>query len=76
MSYFLDIPLFQDPLAEYVKVEPRHLGVGMYQHDLSEARLKRGAEEVVQECVSFMGEWGKVCCAVVVQLQFRTCGCV
>ena len=45
----------QDPLSELVKVEPHHLGVGMYQHDLSQARLSAALEQVVEECVSFVG---------------------
>lgn len=44
-----------DPLAEYVKIEPKHLGVGMYQHDLPEKDLNRILEEVVSECVSRVG---------------------
>lgn len=46
----------QDPLAEYVKIEPKNLGVGMYQHDVSETKLKKNLEEIVVECVSFVGE--------------------
>lgn len=45
----------QDPLSEFVKVEPKHLGVGMYQHDMPEARLNQSLDEVVMECVSFTG---------------------
>ncbi|XP_053696973.1 uncharacterized protein YdcI [Sabethes cyaneus] len=45
----------QDPLCEYVKIEPRHLGVGMYQHDLNEKSLSETLDEVVMECVSFVG---------------------
>ncbi|XP_059483672.1 S1 RNA-binding domain-containing protein 1-like isoform X2 [Neocloeon triangulifer] len=45
----------QEPLAELVKVEPKHLGVGMYQHDLADSKLKLTLDEVVQECVSFVG---------------------
>lgn len=45
----------QDPLSEMVKVEPKHLGVGMYQHDVSEKRLNATLDEVVSECVSFVG---------------------
>ena len=45
----------QDPLSELVKIEPQHLGVGMYQHDLSQARLTTALDEVVSECVSFVG---------------------
>ncbi|XP_068083252.1 S1 RNA-binding domain-containing protein 1 isoform X2 [Anabrus simplex] len=45
----------QDPLCELVKVEPKHLGVGMYQHDVPEKRLSSTLDEVVSECVSFVG---------------------
>jgi len=45
----------QDPLSELVKIEPQHLGVGMYQHDVSQAKLKAALEEIVVECVSFVG---------------------
>ncbi|CAK9797490.1 S1 RNA-binding domain-containing protein 1 [Anthophora plagiata] len=45
----------QDPLAELVKVEPKHLGVGMYQHDLPEKQLLTSLNEVVSEAVSFVG---------------------
>lgn len=44
-----------DPLAELVKVEPKHLGVGMYQHDINERHLSESLNEVVMECVSFVG---------------------
>ncbi len=45
----------QDPLAEMVKIEPQHLGVGMYQHDLPLKRLEEGVNEVMEECISFVG---------------------
>ncbi|KAG8300259.1 nucleic acid binding [Homalodisca vitripennis] len=45
----------QDPLSEMVKVEPKHLGVGMYQHDVPEKQLNATLDEVVSECVSFVG---------------------
>lgn len=45
----------QDPLSEYVKIEPKHLGIGMYQHDLPEAKLKKNLDEIMIECVSFAG---------------------
>ncbi|XP_046397929.1 S1 RNA-binding domain-containing protein 1 isoform X2 [Ischnura elegans] len=45
----------QDPLAELVKIEARHLGVGMYQHDISDSKLRSTLDEVVIECVSFVG---------------------
>src|SRR5262249_13220274 len=45
----------QDPLAELVKVEPRSLGVGQYQHDVSPAALERRLAEVVDSCVNEVG---------------------
>ncbi|KAL7730237.1 hypothetical protein ACLKA6_016506 [Drosophila palustris] len=44
-----------DPLSEYVKIEPRHLGVGMYQHDVNEKTLTETLNDVVSECVSYVG---------------------
>nr|CAH8862796.1 unnamed protein product [Trichobilharzia regenti] len=45
----------QDPLAELVKLEPKHLGVGMYQHDIPERRLVGAVHDVMEECISFVG---------------------
>jgi len=45
----------QDPLAELVKVEPRSLGVGQYQHDVAPAALERSLAEVVDSCVNQVG---------------------
>lgn len=45
----------QDPLTEYVRVPPQHLGIGMYQHDIPVKKLEVALEEVVIECVSFVG---------------------
>ncbi|XP_032676852.1 S1 RNA-binding domain-containing protein 1 isoform X2 [Odontomachus brunneus] len=45
----------QDPLAELVKIDPKHLGVGMYQHDLPEKQLMNALNEVITEVVSFVG---------------------
>lgn len=44
-----------DPLSELVKIEPKHLGVGMYQHDLNEKSLKSTLDDIVTECVSYVG---------------------
>lgn len=44
-----------DPLAELVKIEPQHLGVGMYQHDINKKDLMESLNEIVSECVSFVG---------------------
>jgi uncharacterized protein len=45
----------QDPLAELVKIEPRAIGVGQYQHDLGQARLGQALEAVVEDCVNAVG---------------------
>ncbi|MGH9023820.1 MAG: helix-hairpin-helix domain-containing protein, partial [Acidimicrobiia bacterium] len=45
----------QDPLAELVKIDPRSIGVGQYQHDLAEARLSRSLDAVVEDCVNAVG---------------------
>ncbi|MGH3787255.1 MAG: Tex family protein [Pseudonocardiaceae bacterium] len=45
----------QDPLAELVKIEPRSIGVGQYQHDLPEAALSRSLDGVVEDCVNAVG---------------------
>ncbi len=46
---------FQDPLAELVKVDPKSIGVGQYQHDVSPHSLKRGLDLVVDSCVNQVG---------------------
>jgi protein Tex len=45
----------QDPLAELVKIEPKSIGVGQYQHDVDQGRLKTALEEVVESCVNRVG---------------------
>jgi protein Tex len=45
----------QDPLAELVKIDPRSIGVGQYQHDLSEHKLSRSLDAVVEDCVNAVG---------------------
>ena len=45
----------QDPLAELVKIEPKAIGVGQYQHDVSEHRLGRSLNAVVEDCVNAVG---------------------
>lgn len=45
----------QDPLAELVKIEPRSIGVGQYQHDMKEARLDEALSGVVESCVNAVG---------------------
>lgn len=45
----------QDPLSELVKIEPQHVGVGMYQHDVSQKSLQSSLDGVVESCVNFVG---------------------
>ena len=45
----------QDPLAELVKIDPKSIGVGQYQHNLSEQKLGRSLDAVVEDCVNAMG---------------------
>lgn len=44
-----------DPLAELVKIDPKSIGVGQYQHDVDQAKLKRGLDQVVESCVNHVG---------------------
>jgi uncharacterized protein len=45
----------QDPLAELVKIEPKSIGVGQYQHDVSQLQLSRSLEAVIEDCVNAVG---------------------
>ncbi|GGO09416.1 Tex family protein [Microbispora bryophytorum] len=45
----------QDPLAELVKIDPKSIGVGQYQHDMSEVKLSRSLDAVVEDCVNAVG---------------------
>jgi protein Tex len=45
----------QDPLAELVKIEPKSIGVGQYQHDVNQKLLKQKLEETVESCVNYVG---------------------
>ena len=45
----------QDPLAELVKIEPKSIGVGQYQHDVNQNRLARSLEGIVEDCVNKVG---------------------
>jgi uncharacterized protein len=45
----------QDPLAELVKIDPKSIGVGQYQHDVSEQKLSRSLDAVVEDCVNAVG---------------------
>ena len=45
----------QDPLAELVKIDPKSIGVGQYQHDVNQTQLARGLDAVVEDCVNAVG---------------------
>lgn len=45
----------QDPLAELVKIDPKSIGVGQYQHDVNQAELKRSLDHTVESCVNLVG---------------------
>jgi uncharacterized protein len=44
-----------DPLAELVKIDPKNLGVGQYQHDVDQGELKKSLDQVVESCVNMVG---------------------
>ncbi|MCC7431735.1 RNA-binding transcriptional accessory protein [bacterium] len=46
---------FQDPLAELVKIDPKAIGIGQYQHDVNQTKLKKALEQTVESCVNFVG---------------------
>ena len=45
----------QDPLAELVKIDPKSIGVGQYQHDVNQTELQRSLDRVVEHCVNTVG---------------------
>ncbi|HAF54756.1 MAG TPA: RNA-binding transcriptional accessory protein, partial [Thauera sp.] len=45
----------QDPLAELVKIDPKSIGVGQYQHDVNQGRLAKSLDAVVEDCVNAVG---------------------
>ena len=45
----------QDPLAELVKIEPKAIGVGQYQHDVSQSQLGKSLDKVIEDCVNAVG---------------------
>ncbi|MGZ8951126.1 MAG: Tex family protein [Methylobacter sp.] len=45
----------QDPLAELVKIDPKSIGVGQYQHDITQVQLAKGLDTVVEDCVNAVG---------------------
>ncbi len=46
---------FQDPLAELVKIDPKSIGVGQYQHDVNQVKLKTSLDDVIESCVNQVG---------------------
>ena len=46
---------FQDPLAELVKIDPKSIGVGQYQHDVNQTKLKKELEATTESCVNYVG---------------------
>ncbi|MDQ5921707.1 MAG: protein Tex [Pseudomonadota bacterium] len=45
----------QDPLAELVKIEPKSIGVGQYQHDVDQTKLSKSLDNVIEDCVNLVG---------------------
>ena len=45
----------QDPLAELVKIDPKAIGVGQYQHDVSQSQLSKALDDVIEDCVNAVG---------------------
>ncbi|MDZ7692870.1 MAG: helix-hairpin-helix domain-containing protein [Balneolaceae bacterium] len=45
----------QDPLAELVKIDPKSIGVGLYQHDVNQGQLAQSLDDVVESCVNQVG---------------------
>jgi len=45
----------QDPLAELVKIDPKSIGVGQYQHDVNQTQLKKNLDATVESCVNYVG---------------------
>ena len=46
---------YQDPLAELVKIDPKSIGVGQYQHDVNQKQLKQSLDRTVESCVNQVG---------------------
>ena len=44
-----------DPLAELVKIDPKSIGVGQYQHDVDQTKLKKSLDTTVESCVNLVG---------------------
>ncbi|MAK71278.1 MAG: RNA-binding transcriptional accessory protein [Idiomarinaceae bacterium] len=57
----------QDPLAELVKIEPKSIGVGQYQHDVSQSQLAQSLDAVVEDCVNAVGVDANMASAALLQ---------
>ncbi|XP_065669217.1 S1 RNA-binding domain-containing protein 1 isoform X3 [Hydra vulgaris] len=57
----------QDPLLELVKIDAKHAGVGMYQHDLNSGVLQKAVDAVIEDCVSFIGVDINACSAQILR---------
>ena len=60
-----------DPLAELVKLDPKSIGVGQYQHDVDQAALKRSLDDVVMSCVNGVGVEVNTASKQLLGLRFR-----
>ena len=61
-----------DPLAELVKLDPKSIGVGQYQHDVDQNALKRTLDDVVVSCVNSVGVELNTACEAAARLRLRT----
>ena len=70
----------QDPLSELVKIDPKAIGVGQYQHDVNQPALRRSLEEIVESCVNRVGVDGNLASAELLRyvsgLNSRTAGAI
>ena len=70
----------QDPLSELVKIDPKAIGVGQYQHDVNQSSLRRSLEEIVESCVNRVGVDGNLASAELLRyvsgLNSRTAGAI
>ena len=62
----------QDPLAELVKIDPKAIGVGQYQHDVNQIELARKLDTVVEDCVNAVGVDVRYCVCRIVAACIRT----
>ena len=66
-----------DPLAELVKIEPKAIGVGQYQHDVNQDELQRALDDVVISCVNAVGVEVNtaICSTVILCVRPGACAC-